>query len=144
MRDYLDPVVKADQCAQYVDVIGIAANIATEMTRNLRAALMCIRHTRLKLTIEKYRFGVRQVEFCERTVSPEGISQQARKKNTFLVKLRFPKSNRALQHYLGFLNYHRYCIRTTAEKLNPFYKLLKSEVPINIQSELKENVRFSQ
>ena len=26
MREYLDPVVKADQCAQYVDDIGIAAN----------------------------------------------------------------------------------------------------------------------
>ena len=28
MREYLDPVVKADQCAQYVDDIGIAANNA--------------------------------------------------------------------------------------------------------------------
>ena len=26
MRQYLDPVVKADQCAQYRDDIGIAAN----------------------------------------------------------------------------------------------------------------------
>ena len=28
MREYLDPVVKADQCAQYMDDIGIAANNA--------------------------------------------------------------------------------------------------------------------
>ena len=28
MREYLDPVVKADQCAQYVDDIGTAANNA--------------------------------------------------------------------------------------------------------------------
>ena len=28
MREYSDPVVKADQCAQYVDDIGIAANNA--------------------------------------------------------------------------------------------------------------------
>ena len=28
MREYLDPVVKADQCAQNVDDIGIAANNA--------------------------------------------------------------------------------------------------------------------
>ena len=28
MRDYLDPVVRADQCAQYVDDIGTAANNA--------------------------------------------------------------------------------------------------------------------
>ena len=38
MCEYLDPVVKADQCAQYVDDIGIAANNATGLTRNIRAA----------------------------------------------------------------------------------------------------------
>ena len=31
MREYLDPVLKADQCAQYVDDIGIAANNATDL-----------------------------------------------------------------------------------------------------------------
>ena len=39
MREYLDPVVKADQCAQYVDDIGIAANNATVLTRNIRAVV---------------------------------------------------------------------------------------------------------
>ena len=43
MREYLDPVVKADQCAQYVDDIEIAANNATDLTRNIRAVLKCIR-----------------------------------------------------------------------------------------------------
>ena len=42
MREYLDPVLKADQCAQYVDYIGIAANNATDLTRNIRAAFKCI------------------------------------------------------------------------------------------------------
>ena len=37
MREYLDPVVKADQCAQYVDDIGITANNSTDLTRNIRA-----------------------------------------------------------------------------------------------------------
>ena len=35
MREYLDPVVKAVQCAQYVDDIGIAANNATDLTRSI-------------------------------------------------------------------------------------------------------------
>ena len=72
MREYLDPVVKADQCAQYVDDIGIAANKATDLTRNIRAVFKCIRPAGLKLTIEKCHFGVRQVEFLGRTISPEG------------------------------------------------------------------------
>ena len=137
MREYLDPVVKTDQCAQYVD-IGIAANNATDLTRNIRAAFKCIRPAGLKLTIEKCHFGVRQVEFLGRTISPEGISPQARKIQNFLNKLSFTKSRKALQRYLGFVNYYRKYIPRMAENLNPFYNLLKTEVPINITSELKE------
>ena len=77
MREYLDPVVKADQCAQYVDDIGIAANNATDLTRNIRAVFQCIRNAGLKLTIEKCHFGVRQVEFLGRTISSERVSPQA-------------------------------------------------------------------
>ena len=138
LREYLDPVVKADQCAQYVADIGVAANNATDLTRNIRAVFKCIRQAGLKLTIEKCHFGVRQVELLGRTISPEGISPQARKIQNFLDRLRFPKSKKALQRYLGFGVYYRNYIPRIAEKLNPFYKLLKTEVPINITSELKE------
>ena len=140
MREYLDPVVKADQCAQYVDDIRNAANNATDLTRNIRAVFQCIRQAGLKLTIENCHFGVRQVEFLGRKISPEGISPQARKTRNFLHKLRFPKSKKALQRYLGFVNYYRNYIPRMAEKLNPFYKLLETEVPINITSELKETI----
>ena len=138
MREYLDPVVKADQCAQYVDDIGISANNATDITRNIRAVFKCLRQAGLKLTIEKCHFGVRQVEFLGRTISPERISPQARKTQNFLDNLRITKSKKALQRYLSFVNYYRKCIPRMAEKLNLFYKLLKTEVPINITSELKE------
>ena len=138
MREYLEPLVKADQCAQYVDDIGNAANNATDLTRNIRADCKCIRPAGLKLTTEKCHFGVRQVEFLRRSISPEGISPQARKIQNFLDKLRFTKSKKALQRYLGFVNYYRNFIPRMAERLNPFYKLLNTEVPINITSELKE------
>ena len=44
MREYLDPVVKTDQCPNYVDDIGIAANNATDLTRNNREVFQCIRN----------------------------------------------------------------------------------------------------
>ena len=59
MREYLDPVVKADQSAQYIDDIGIAANNGTDLTRNIRSVFKCIRQAGFKLTIEKCHFGVR-------------------------------------------------------------------------------------
>ena len=117
MREFLDPVVKADQCVQYVDDIGIAANNDTDLTRNIRAVFKCIRQAGLKLTIEKCFFGVRQVEFLGRTIPPEGISPQARKFQNFLYQLRFPKLKKALQRYLGFVNYHRNYILRMAEKI---------------------------
>ena len=84
MREYLDPVVKADQCAQNVDDIGIAANNATDLTRNIRAVFKCIRQAGLKLTIEKCHFEVRQVEFLGRTISSDGVSPQTHKIQNFL------------------------------------------------------------
>ena len=87
---------------------------------------------------EKCLFGVRQVEFLGRTISTEGVSRQSRKVQNFLSKLRFPKSKKALQRYLGFVNYHGNYNPRMAEKLSPFYKLLKAEVPMNITLELKE------
>ena len=53
MREYMDPIVKADQCAQYVDNNGVAANKTTNLTRNIRTVFKCIRQEGLKLTIEK-------------------------------------------------------------------------------------------
>ena len=56
MREYLDPVVKADQCAQYVDDIGIAPTNARDLIRNIRAVFKCSRQAGLQLTIEKRCF----------------------------------------------------------------------------------------
>ena len=90
------------------------------------------------MTIEKCHFGVRQVKFLGRTISSEGVSPQSHKIQNFLSKLRFPKSKKPLQRYLGFVNFYRNYNPRMAEKLKPFYKLLKAEVPIDITSELKK------
>ena len=102
--EYLDPVVKSDKCAQYVVNIGIAANNATDLTRNIQAVFKCIRQSGLKLTIEKCQRRVRQLEFLGRAFSSEGVSPQSHKVENWLSKLGFPKPKKALQRYLGFVN----------------------------------------
>ena len=71
MREYLDKVIKADQCAQYVDDIGIAANSVTQLIRNIRAVFECIRQAGLKLFIDKCHFGVTEIEFLGRMITPQ-------------------------------------------------------------------------
>ena len=107
MREYLDLVVKAHQCAQYVDYFGNAANNATDFTQNIRAVFKCILQAGLELTIEKCQFGVRQIEILGRTIWSEGVSPQPHKIQNSLSKLSFPKSKKALQRYLGFEKYYR-------------------------------------
>ena len=70
MREYLDKVIKADQCAQYVDDIGIAANDADHLITNLRATFKCIQEAGLKLTMHKCHFGAKEIDFLGRTITP--------------------------------------------------------------------------
>ena len=56
IREYLDPVIKADQCAQYVDDIGIAANTPEQLIKNQRAIFQCLRKAGLKLSMAKCHF----------------------------------------------------------------------------------------
>ena len=56
VREYLDPLVKAEKCAQYVDDIGIAANNVEELVDNIEAVFIKIRQAGLKLSMAKMRF----------------------------------------------------------------------------------------
>ena len=136
MREYLDKVIKADQCAQYVDDIGIAANDAEQLIKNLRATFQCLRHAGLKLTMHKCHFGATEIDFLGRTITPDGVRPQRPRVQNFLEKTKFPKSKKALQRYLGFLNYYRNYIPRLSEKLTPFFKLLTKDEKVMVTPDL--------
>ena len=126
IREYLDPVIKADQCAQYVDDIGIAAKTPEQLIKNLRAVFKSLRKAGLKLSMAKCHFGVQEVDFLGRTITTKGVAPQKQKITKFLEKVKFPRSMKALQRYIGFLNYYRNYIPRLAERLTPFLQLLKT------------------
>ena len=138
MREKLDRVIKADKCAQYVDDIGIAANTATELKRNIADVFQCLREAGLRLTMSKCQFGAKQVEYLGKTVSAKGIAPQTHKIQKYLEQLKFPRSKKALQRYLGFVNYYRTYIPRLSEKLAPFHQLLKTEQPIKVAQETQD------
>ena len=135
MREYLEHVAKAEQCAQHVDDFGIAANSAKDLTWNIRGFFECVHQARLKLTKEKIHFAIRQVEFLGRSISPKEILPP---NQNILWKLIFSKSKNAKQRYMAFWNYYGNNIPRLAKKLNSFYKLLKAETRINNTSELRK------
>ena len=136
MREYLDTVIKADQCAQYVDDIGIAAKTTEQLIKNIRAVFKFLRKAGQKLTIKKCHFGVNQDEFLGRNNTPNGVAPQNHKITNFLSKIRFPKSKKQVQNYIGFVNYYRNYILRLSEKLIGMYELLKADAKITSSEEL--------
>ena len=55
-----------------------------------------------------------------------------------MEKTQFPKSKKALQCYLGFLNYYRNYIPRISEKLVPLFQLLKKDEKVLVTQELVE------
>ena len=141
MREYLDTFIKADQCAQYVDDIGIATNTTEQLIKNIRAVFKCIRKAGLKLTIEKCHFCVTQIEFLGRTITPHGVAPQDHKITNFLSKVRFPRSKKQVQKYVGFINYYRNYIPRLSEKMIGMHELLKADAKITISEELVDNFK---
>ena len=87
VREYLDKVIKADQCAQYVDDIGMAANDVEQLINNLRATFQCIQKAGLKLTMHKRHFGATEIDFLGRTITPAGVKpQRPRVQNFFGIR----------------------------------------------------------
>ena len=125
IREYLDPVIKADQCSQYVVGIGIVAISPQQLIKNLRAVCQCLQKAGLKLSMAKCYFGVQEVDFLGRTITTEEAAPQKQKFTKILKNVKFI-SKRALQRYIGFLNYYRNYIPRLAERLTPFYQLFKT------------------
>ena len=131
MREYLDKAIKADKCAQYVDDIGIATNTPEELKNNLREVFQCTRAAGLRLTMAK---------FIGRTISPSGVAPQSHKIKKYLQTLKFPRTKKGLQRYIGFVNYYRNYIPRLSEKIAPFHELIKSDKPAKIDQELISSI----
>ena len=56
----------------------------------------------------------------------------------FLSKLPFPKSKKALQRYIGFLNYYQNYIPRLPERFSPFFKLPKETSKFYVPTNLVE------
>ena len=128
VREYLDPLVKADKCGQYVDDIGIAANTDEELVNNIEEVFTKIRQAGLKLSMEKCAFGHTEIEFLGRSITTKGIATIKEKTDKILRNIKSPTSVKSLERYIGFVQFYRRYIPRIAEKLVPLNKLLEKDV----------------
>ena len=117
IRQYLDALVKADKCAQYVDNIGIAANNVDELIINIEAVFLQIQKAGLKLSLSKCAFGHPKIEFLGRNITTKGIAPLQDKTDKFLNNLKLPTSVKSLQRYIGFVQFYRQYRPMLVEKL---------------------------
>ena len=81
------------------------------------------------------------MEFLGRTITPDRVAPQDQKVKNFLSKVRFPKSKKQVQKYIGFVNYYRNYIPRLSEKLIGMYELLEADSKIRISEELVDNFK---
>ena len=74
--------------------------------------------------------------FSDEQLPHKASNPRNRKYKTFWKKNKFPKSKKALQRYLGFLNYYRTYVPRLSERLAPFYKMLKSDEKVLVSKKL--------
>ena len=96
-----------------------------------------------KTNHRKCQFGVTQIEFLGRTITPDGVAPQDQKVKKFLSKVRFPKSKKQVQKYIGFVNYYRNYIPRLSEKLIGMYELLKADSKIRISEDNFKEINAS-
>ena len=73
----------------------------------------------------KCPFGVLQVDFLDRTITPQRVAPQQLNFIFFLEKVKFLECLKALQRYIRLLNYYKTYIPRLAGRLTPFSQILK-------------------
>ena len=133
MRQQLDKCILADQCFQYVDDVGTASHTPSEMLINLRSLFECIRSSGLKLSPSKCVFGMASVQFLGSTITSQGMSPIQQKIDSFIQKLKPPRNVRQVRRFIGFCQFYKAYLPRLAEKLLPFYQLLRSDSNFELQ-----------
>ncbi len=85
----------------------------------MTAAKHTIREAGLKLAMAKSQFGVQQIEFLGRTITPKGISPINEKVVKFLGNLSMPSKIKQAQRFIGFINFYKDFIPRLSDTLLP-------------------------
>ena len=118
-----------------IDDIGIAAHTPEELIDNLELVFQQLDKAGLKLSMGKCEFRQKQIEYLVKTISSTGIAPIEKRVTDFLTKLKPPNSVKALQCYLGFVNFFRTYIPRLADKTCCLQELIKKDVTFKLEQQ---------
>ena len=135
VNKHLHACVASDRCFVYFDDLGSGAIDGDALIENLEQIFIKIKSLGFKLSIEKCEFGIPEINFLGHTITGDGIKPNKDKLEKFLKTVKPPKSVKQTGRLIGFLQYLQKFIPNLAEKLQPFFKLLRKESTFILTSE---------
>ena len=126
MSDYFDPVIKTDQCAQYVDDTGIAAISPEQLTTNLRAVFKCIQNGEIKLIMAKSHCGTKKNRFPWTNDCTKWRHPSKTKNHEISEESQIPSIWKSIETIHWLSAFYRNYVPRWAERLNLFFQLLKT------------------
>lgn len=106
----------------YLDDVITKGKSFKDHLDNLRKVFQRFREHNLKIKPKKCHLFRTEVVFLGRKVTPEGITVDPSKIEV-VVKWAVPKTNKELERFLGFINYHREFIPNISERAQHLFKL---------------------
>ncbi|XP_066960735.1 uncharacterized protein [Macrobrachium rosenbergii] len=103
----------------------------SERLRHIQRVLQCLQESGLVIRFDKCTFGVDRVEFLSHKISPGGVHPVASKVEA-VVRFPTPTSVKAVQEFLGMVNYYRRFIPVVAHTMAPLTEILKGLPKITV------------
>ena len=113
-------------CVAYVDDILIFSSTPAEHLRHLRTVLDRLQSAGLVLRRDKCTFGVKEVDFLGHRISSKGVLPLPSKVSA-VASFPTPSTVKALQEFVGMVNYYHRFLPHVASIMAPLYEVLKGK-----------------
>ena len=129
-------------CACYVDDILIYSKTPEEHLDHIRTVLKRLQENGLVVRFDKCTFGSDKIDFLGHEISSEGVRPMASKVEA-VQQFPVPKTIKALQEFLGMVNYYRRFIPDVAGLTSPLSDILRGK-PKHLQWNDQQQAAFEQ
>jgi len=126
MNELLRDLINTGKVAVFIDDVIVGTETEEGHDELVAEVVKRLEENDLYVKPEKYKWKVREVEFLEVVIGPEGIKMEKEKVKGVLEWLT-PKCVKDIQKFLGLENYYRRFIKGFATVARPLHDLVKKE-----------------